>query len=331
MNLSHTKVDFTKVSDIVIPEIFYNRIQTGDCNMDSIFGIDGAGILPGSTITLVAPAGCGKSTFTLTLGEILTKRGYRVGYTSGEENDKQLAFTCRRLNVSDLMVSTETDVDILLEKMDGLDLLIVDSYQCLTESTGLNRNKKNQYIISNFVKKAKDVNCAVLFIVQLTTSGDMRGGSDLAYATDVNIRISKSPEHGKEYRIFDVYKNRFGNTIEHGANLTANGYEFLGDVITPVSAENVSEKKLSKSEQRKLAVLDMTDPPHITMARVMNTLDIQKQTAYIILRELEADNKIVKYGRGDNAIWKLAGVPPNLPMPTPPPLPKSTIAKLFNF
>lgn len=309
MNLNHDEVDFIKVSDIVIPDAFYNRIKTGDPHIDSIFGANGDGILPGSTITLIAPPGCGKSTFTLTLGELLTRKGYRIGYTSGEESDAQIAYTCKRLNIVDLKISTKTDADELLIKMKDLDLLIVDSFQCLTEKTGLNKTAKVQYFIDNFVKLAKDNDCAVLFIVQLTQSGEMRGGTTLPYAVDVNIRITKAKEFGNDYRIFDVYKNRFGWSVEHAAMLNHDGYTFLGEhnlqeEIVDITATKEKVKKVPVKEQRKELILLMTDPPHITMERVMCDLDIQKQTAYALLKELENDNKIQKFGRGETAIWK---------------------------
>jgi len=48
---------FTRVSDIVIPNAFFNRMKTGIAQFDTLFG---EGILPGSTFTFTGSAGVGK-------------------------------------------------------------------------------------------------------------------------------------------------------------------------------------------------------------------------------------------------------------------------------
>lgn len=57
MKLDIQKSKFTKVSEIVIPPAFYNRMKTGIEEFDAMFG---EGILPGSAFTITAQAGCGK-------------------------------------------------------------------------------------------------------------------------------------------------------------------------------------------------------------------------------------------------------------------------------
>ena len=68
MKLGIAQTEFTKVKDIVIPDIFYNRMKSGVQDFDKLFG---DGLLPGSAITLTAQAGCGKTTFALQLLEHL--------------------------------------------------------------------------------------------------------------------------------------------------------------------------------------------------------------------------------------------------------------------
>ena len=60
MKLGIAQTEFTRVEDIVIPDIFYNRMKSGVQDFDKLFG---NGLLPGSAITLTAQAGCGKTTF----------------------------------------------------------------------------------------------------------------------------------------------------------------------------------------------------------------------------------------------------------------------------
>lgn len=72
MLLNHEHVEFTRIGDVSIPNSYFNRIKTGDDELDSIFG---DGILPGSTMTLIAKPGTGKSVFSLILSEKLTTKG----------------------------------------------------------------------------------------------------------------------------------------------------------------------------------------------------------------------------------------------------------------
>lgn len=298
MNLDLEKVSFTKISDIEIPDIFFNRLLTGNDELDSIFG---SGILPGSTITLKALPGVGKSTFALTISEMLTNVGYNVAYSSGEEDINQLAYNCKRLGVNNLQIGTITDVDELLDIIPNMQFMVIDSFQTLTTKKDLNRNEKTKYCIENLVKKAKVHECALMFIVQETTSGEIRGGTQLPYAVDVNMKIEKDPEDG-DIRIFDVYKNRFGQTLKHQARMNSSGYEFLGEYSEPTVEK---QSKTSVKEVRKEKILAFDEPPLLTMERVMLELDVKEQTARILLSELEQENKILKYGRGKDAIWKI--------------------------
>jgi predicted HTH transcriptional regulator len=142
-----------------------------------------------------------------------------------------------------------------------------------------------------------------MFIVQETTSGEIRGGTTLPYAVDVNMKISKDVDD-KDFRIFDVYKNRFGPTMSYGARFGQAGYEFMGEYTESESEKEENSKKTPVKEIRKDTILNMDEPPLITLSRVMETLNIQEQTAKLLLSELEMDMKIIKYGRGKDAVWK---------------------------
>ena len=49
---------FTRASDVIIPEIFNRRFKTGKDELDDVFG--GSGFVPGFTFTLAAAPGTGK-------------------------------------------------------------------------------------------------------------------------------------------------------------------------------------------------------------------------------------------------------------------------------
>jgi len=171
MNLNLDTTQFTKVSDIVVPDIFYRRMKTGVDEIDELFG---NGILPGSSFTVTARAGCGKTTFLLQLFEALSKNGYDVGYASGEENTFQLAFNCRRLGVDNVKVANLTDVDTLVEATKHYDALVVDSFQALTTKEEKNSRELESYAITKLVNAAKLNECAIFFILHLTKGGVLK-------------------------------------------------------------------------------------------------------------------------------------------------------------
>ena len=139
---------FEKVSKIKIPDIFYNRMKCGIKEFDELFG---NGILPGSSMTFTGQAGCGKTTSLLQLMEAMAKAGYGVGYSSGEENKYQLAFTCKRLNIQEVAIANETDIDNLAAAMENLDMLVVDSFQALSTSTKMNSRELEKYAVTTLV------------------------------------------------------------------------------------------------------------------------------------------------------------------------------------
>jgi predicted HTH transcriptional regulator len=78
----------------------------------------------------------------------------------------------------------------------------------------------------------------------------------------------------------------------------------MGEYTESESEKEENSKKTPVKEIRKDTILNMDEPPLITLSRVMETLNIQEQTAKLLLSELEMDMKIIKYGRGKDAVWK---------------------------
>ena len=142
MNLNLDTTDFQRVSEINIPSVFYRRMKTGIADLDEIFN---NGILPGSSFTVTARAGCGKTTFLLQLCEALSKNGYNVGYASGEENTFQLAFNCQRLGVKSVQIANVTDIDKLCEATAKFDVLVIDSFQALSSEDDLNSKELERH------------------------------------------------------------------------------------------------------------------------------------------------------------------------------------------
>ena len=295
MKLGIEKSAFTKVSEIEIPDIFYRRMKTGVAEFDDMFG---EGILPGSAFTITAQAGCGKTTLLLQLMEALANNGYDVGYASGEENQYQLAFTCKRLNVSSVQIANETDVDTLAKAMQDLDVLVIDSFQALSTRNKLNHAELERYAVTTLINAAKANECTLFFIMHNTKTGKLNGSTLVPHAVDVNMQIIMDEEGNEQDRIISTYKNRFGPCMDYQATITSSGFKITGKKEI-AKAESKSKRKQKLSE----SILSL-DPPQITKKLIMDKFNLTSSQAYFTLKELTDSNKLVKFGRGENSVWK---------------------------
>lgn len=295
MKLGIESTSFTKVSDIKIPDIFFKRMKCGISEFDAMFG---DGLLPGASLTFTGQAGCGKTTALLQYMEALASNGYNVGYASGEENQYQLAFTCRRLSVKNVSIANETDVDNLAKAMESLDVLVVDSFQALTTKKKLNSSELERYAVSTLVSKAKETECAVIFVLHRTKNGQLKGSTLIPHSVDVNFEITMDEDGDETDRLLNVYKNRFGPTMTYSASMSSNGLKVSGKKVAIVAPNKAARKK--KMEKEILAL----DPPNITKELVMKKFSITGSQAYLALKELQDAGKLIKHGRGPNAVYK---------------------------
>jgi predicted ATP-dependent serine protease len=302
MNLNLDTTDFQRVSNINIPDIFYRRMKTGMSDLDEIFG---NGILPGSSFTLTARAGCGKTTFLLQLCEALANNNYKVGYASGEENTFQLAFNCERLNVKNVEIANITNIEKLCEATKSFDVLVIDSFQALTSEDDLNSRELERHAVTSLVTAGKINECAIFFIMHLTKAGVLKGGTLIPHTVDVNMEIVPDDDAGDDQaRIISFKKNRFGACGDYSAYMTSTGFAFNGKVDVTERA-SPKEKRMEANIQK---VLSMKEPPYITKKRVMNELDLTSSQAYVLLKEMTDKDLIKKFGRGDDAIYKAVNV-----------------------
>lgn len=296
MKLGIEKTKFTKVSEIQIPDIFYRKMMTGIKEFDELFG---NGILPGSAFTVTAQAGCGKTTFLLQLCEALAGVGYDVGYASGEENQYQLAFNCKRLNVCNVNIANETDVDVLAEAMKDLDVLVVDSFQALSTEAKRNQSELERYAVQTLCQAAKANECAIFFVMHLTKAGVLKGSTLVPHSVDVNLQIEKDEEVDETARVINVYKNRFGTCGNYSAMMTSRGFELSGK-----KEVTKAKSKKSRSNDQLEEIMAINEPPHITKEVVIKTLKVTSSQAYLLLKELTDSGKLKKFGRGQDAIFK---------------------------
>lgn len=301
MELDFNSTGLQKVRDIKIPDIFNRRLTTGISKIDVLFN---EGILPGSAMTLTAQAGCGKTTFMLQLLQGLTKNGYNVGYFSGEESIYQLAYTANRVKSEDVSIANVTDIDTIKSYMNKLDLLVIDSFQALTSKTKMNSRQFEKHAVQSLTKHAKNTECTVVFIMHLTKSGDLKGGTVVPHTVDANLKITRiSDSESDDDRCIYFEKNRFGPLNELECAIGAHGYDFDAKVIKD---EDDNIKAPSKTARKKQDIEKILNLKNVTLADAAKALDGNVTRAQYLLREQEIIGNLTKDGKGRNAVWHKA-------------------------
>jgi DNA repair protein RadA/Sms len=294
MNIKMTSTKFTPINEVTIPDVYYRRMKCGIEKLDALFG---EGILPGSSITLTARAGLGKTTLVLQMLESLHKNGYKVGYCSSEESVAQLAMTCKRLNVQNISVCNEANVDKISSYMDEHDVIVIDSFQGLVKGN-LRGRELEKYCIEKLVVRAKETECAVILICHNTKAGGIKGSSLIIHAVDVNMSINPIKEAEANARCITFDKNRFGPATDIECYIEYSGYDFQTEVEVDEQATPSSKSK--KKQDQKEAILKLKD---ITLPIVCKVLSIDSTRAGFLLRELQNEGKLIKDGRGADATW----------------------------
>jgi len=304
MDLELNTTKLTRVCDIKVPDIFNRRLKTGITKIDSLFD---EGILPGGAMTLTAKAGCGKTTFMLQLLNGMTKNGYKTGYFSGEESIYQLAYTANRVKADQISIANETDIDTICKHMEELDLIVIDSFQALTTKKKLNSRALEKYAVQHLTKKAKDTECCVVFIMHLTKSGDLKGGTIVPHTVDANIKIDRVTDVDDEgARVIYFEKNRFGPLNELECIIGREGYDFDAQVVREEEPTKVASKKDRKQEDYNKLIDKVVDEPGIDISKLSSVLEFNYNKTYSRVRELIAMGKITKSGRGSNAKYHIA-------------------------
>lgn len=300
MNLSHDETHLTKVSDIVIPDLYNRRLKTGSETIDKIFG--GEGLLPSAVFTLCAGAGLGKTTFLLQMLDSMTKVGIKTAYVSGEESREMLAFTCKRLGLKNVSVAIQTDVDKICELMGQVDCLVVDSFQCLSTTKKMNTREKETYCLHELIKTAKKTECVLGIVLHITKGGNYRGSTLIPHAVDANYMM-RSSVGDEDVRTIYSTKNRYGKLYNVELRLTQSGFDFDNPRINEGTAPTQLDPRKVRWVEDLNKILQLADP--MTQTDVTNAVDGNVQRGYLIIRQLIREGKVMKDGRGEEAVYRL--------------------------
>jgi DNA repair protein RadA/Sms len=213
----------TNILDINVPKELEKRVKTGVKYFDDAVG--GQGFCPSSVMMLTGTPGAGKTTMLLQLADAITGQGNVCLYNTGEESLYQVRMVTKRLKVKNGFIAGQHSMvgDLLLHA-DELRkankskqvFILQDSLQTLNDgkykdggTTG-NTPLRCTELLTDWAKQYFGI---VVFIGQVTKSGDFSGKNGILHAIDVRGQLyydddKKSDTYGE--RIFEITKNRFG-------------------------------------------------------------------------------------------------------------------------
>ncbi|MGM9966200.1 DNA repair protein RadA [uncultured Rummeliibacillus sp.] len=210
-----------KVSQKAVPIISVEseeapRVETELKELNRVLG---GGVVPGSLVLVGGDPGIGKSTLLLQLSALLSNKGHRVLYISGEESIRQTKLRAERLGVksSELYIYSETNLEFLNQTIEDVKpkFVIVDSIQTVyhpnvTSAPGSVSQVRE--CTAEFMRIAKTKNIAIFLVGHVTKEGQIAGPRILEHMVDTVLYFEGERHH--TYRILRSQKNRFGSTNE---------------------------------------------------------------------------------------------------------------------
>ncbi len=211
-NIASAKLQ--KLSEIEVKQV--TRQQTGIEELDRVLG---GGIVPGEVILMIGEPGIGKSTILTQLALKLPS----VVYVCGEESPSQVKIRIDRLgtknSATELQMLAETDVDVIISRINKLDLslVIIDSVQTLYSSDlpGLAGSiSQIRECTARLIGYAKSNNVPIILVGHVTKDGEMAGPKVLEHMVDAVLELTGDRYY--DLRLLRTQKNRFGATDEVG-------------------------------------------------------------------------------------------------------------------
>lgn len=193
-----------------------SRIITEMTELNRVLG---GGIVAGSLVLIGGDPGIGKSTLLLQVSALLSNRGQRVLYISGEESIRQTKLRAERLGVKsqELYIYSETNLEFLNQTIDEVQpkFVVVDSIQTVhhpevTSAPGSVSQVRE--CTAELMRIAKTKNIAIFLVGHVTKEGQIAGPRLLEHMVDTVLYFEGERHHN--HRILRSQKNRFGSTNE---------------------------------------------------------------------------------------------------------------------
>lgn len=232
-----------KLSDIVIEE--ESRLKMPSTEFNRVLG---GGLVKGSLTLIGGEPGIGKS--TLLLQNILSIRGRRILYISGEESASQLKIRADRLGKisEDTFILCETNLDAIFKHIEDIepDIVVVDSIQTICSSeieSAAGSVSQVRECSASLLRYAKESNVPVILVGHINKDGAIAGPKVLEHIVDTVLQFEGDRQY--LYRLLRAIKNRFGSTSEIGI------YEMVQKGLREV--KNPSEMLLSENREEEMS------------------------------------------------------------------------------
>lgn len=208
----------------------------------------GGGLVAGSLTLIGGEPGIGKS--TLLLQNILSIRGRRILYVSGEESASQLKLRADRLGKisEDTYILCETQLDEIFGHIDKVNpqLVVVDSIQTIVSpdiESAAGSVSQVRECAASLLRYAKESGVPVILVGHINKDGAIAGPKVLEHIVDTVLQFEGDRQY--LYRILRSIKNRFGSTSEIGI------YEMVQHGLREV--KNPSEMLLSENRDEEMS------------------------------------------------------------------------------
>lgn len=179
----------------------------------------GGGLVAGSIVLVGGEPGIGKS--TLVLQNILSMRGRRILYVSGEESASQLKMRADRIGRlnDNCYIVCDTSLESILNHIAQVEpeLLIVDSIQTIASDaieSAAGSVSQVRECAARLLRYAKESGTPVILIGHINKEGSIAGPKVLEHIVDAVLQFEGDRHY--MYRILRSIKNRFGSTSELG-------------------------------------------------------------------------------------------------------------------
>ncbi len=232
-----------KLSEIEITE--ESRIKMPSSELDRVLG---GGLVRGSLTLIGGEPGIGKS--TLLLQNILSLRGRRILYVSGEESASQLKLRADRLGKisEDTYILCETGLDQIFAQIDNIkpELVVVDSIQTIYASeieSAAGSVSQVRECAASLLRYAKESNVPVILVGHINKDGAIAGPKVLEHIVDTVLQFEGDRQY--LYRLLRAIKNRFGSTNEIGI------YEMVQKGLKEI--KHPSEMLLSQNREEEMS------------------------------------------------------------------------------
>lgn len=230
-----------KLSEIEVNEEMRVRMPSSELNR-----VLGGGLVAGSLTLIGGEPGIGKS--TLLLQNILSIRGRKILYVSGEESAAQLKLRADRLGKisENTYILCETQLDAIFTQIENIkpDLVVVDSIQTIISTeieSAAGSVSQVRECAASLLRYAKESGVPVILVGHINKEGAIAGPKVLEHIVDTVLQFEGDRQY--LYRLLRAIKNRFGSTNEIGI------YEMVEHGLREV--KNPSEMLLSENREEE--------------------------------------------------------------------------------